>query len=76
MGARQPGEFSFIIVHLKITYDYNNCLVADIPGLIKGSHKNLGLGVAFLKHIRRCSCLLYVLDASEGDPLEQFEILR
>ncbi|KAL7645537.1 UNVERIFIED_CONTAM: hypothetical protein RMT77_003923 [Armadillidium vulgare] len=56
--------------------DHHQMAIADIPGLIKGSHKNLGLGVAFLKHIRRCSCLLYVLDASEGDPLEQFEILR
>ena len=49
--------------------------VADIPGLISGAHQNKGMGIAFLKHIERCQCLLYVLDMAQSDPQEQLESL-
>ena len=58
---------------------YRRASIADIPGLIKGAHRNVGLGHDFLRHITRCRILLFILDiaGSEGrHPIEDLQNLR
>ncbi len=58
---------------------YRRATIADIPGLIQGAHRGLGLGHEFLRHITRCRVLVFVIDVagSEGrNPVEDLKNLR
>jgi GTP-binding protein len=46
--------------------------LADVPGLIEGAHKGVGLGVDFLKHVQRTKVLIHLLDGLSDDPVADF----
>src|SRR5438874_5438829 len=47
--------------------DFHRLTVCDVPGLIEGAHRNVGLGHEFLRHIERCKVLVLLIDMSGVD---------
>ncbi len=47
--------------------DWHRLTVCDVPGLIEGAHRNVGLGHEFLRHIERCKILVLLLDMAGMD---------
>ena len=59
--------------------DYAKIRMADVPGIIEGAAKGVGLGLDFLKHLERSHVLVYVIDMAGTDnrePWTDFKILR
>lgn len=86
LSAAKPkvAAYPFTTLHpmvgvMEFPGTYERVTLADIPGLIEGAHRNVGLGHEFLRHIMRCKLLVFVLDmaGSEGrNPLEDLASLR
>ncbi|KAJ1946470.1 GTPase of the mitochondrial inner membrane that associates with the large ribosomal subunit [Kickxella alabastrina] len=61
------------------TVDYHDAkqlTIADIPGLVPGAHRNIGLGHSFLRHVERSSVLVYIVDVSRPEPWTHLEALQ
>jgi len=56
--------------------DWGRLTVCDVPGLIEGAHKNVGLGHAFLRHIQRCKVLVLLLDMAGTDGRQPWDDYR
>ncbi|KAM7354540.1 mitochondrial ribosome-associated GTPase 2 isoform 2-T2 [Cochliomyia hominivorax] len=73
------APYPFTTIHPQIGMvqyaGYFQLAVADLPGIIPDSHCNRGLGIQFLKHVERCSALIYLLDASLESPWLHYERL-
>ncbi|MBU1327520.1 Obg family GTPase CgtA [Patescibacteria group bacterium] len=50
--------------------------IADIPGLIEGASRGIGLGIKFLKHIEKTKILVHCIDITIDDPLKAYETVR
>ena len=69
--------FTTINPNLGVTYfDGKELTLADIPGLVEGAHKGVGLGDKFLRHIERCKVLLHLIDLTENDLISSYKKIK
>ena len=54
-------------------------VLADIPGLIEGASRGVGLGHEFLRHVERTRVIVHLLDAAPldgSDPAANYRVVR
>lgn len=64
------------VVHLDADRSF---VMADIPGLIEGAGRGIGLGHDFLKHIQRAGLLIHLIEPlpdDESDPWKNYLTIR
>ena len=67
------------IVGTLVYDDWAKVTLADVPGIIEGAAKGVGLGLAFLKHLERSKVLVYIIDMAGTDnrePWNDYEVLK
>jgi GTP-binding protein len=72
--------FTTIIPNLGVVrVNEDTFVIADMPGLIEGANKGVGLGHQFLRHVERCSMLVHVVESfpvDESDPFENYLLIE
>jgi GTP-binding protein len=73
------GNYAFTTISPNlgiIEYNFQQIVLADIPGLIEGASEGYGLGHQFLKHIERTKMLIHLVDISNEDFIQNYHIVR
>ena len=69
--------FTTLKPQLGVVYvDDSEFVIADLPGLIAGAHEGIGLGDRFLKHVERAGVLLHLIDITQENIIEAYEVIR
>jgi GTP-binding protein len=67
--------FTTLIPHLGVVRlgRDRSFVIADIPGLIEGAAEGAGLGIQFLKHLKRTRIMLHLVDCATPDNVDDIE---
>jgi len=56
--------------------NYYGLIIADIPGLIEGASRGKGLGIKFLRHIKRTKILIHCISCESEDIKKDYKIIK
>ena len=51
-------------------------VMMEIPGLLEGAHKGVGLGHQFLRHAERARLYVHLVDGISDDPCDDYQMVR
>ncbi len=51
-------------------------VICDLPGIVKDASLGRGMGLQFLRHIERTLKLIFLIDITAADPVQQVSILK
>ena len=66
-------QFTTLEPNLGAFYGY---ILADIPGLIEGAASGKGLGIKFLRHIKRTKMILHLISLENEDLMKAYKTIR
>lgn len=75
------GDYPFTTINPRLgvykNHNYNHSLVlCDLPGLVEGACMGIGMGYAFLRHVKSCKVLLHIIDGMSLDPVSDYHVIQ
>lgn len=69
------GSYAFTTLdpHLGVLQEF---VIADIPGIIEGASEGKGLGLKFLKHIKRTQMIAHLVSFENEDMMQTYKNIR
>jgi GTP-binding protein len=69
------GDYAFTTLDPNLG-DFYGFIIADIPGLIEGASEGKGLGVKFLRHIKRTKILVHLISFENANMMKTYKEIR
>jgi len=69
------GDYAFTTLDPNLG-DYYGYILADIPGIIEGASEGKGLGIKFLRHIKRTKMLAHLVSFENENMLKTYKEVR
>lgn len=69
------GDYAFTTLDPNLG-DFYGYIIADIPGIIEGASEGKGLGVKFLRHIKRTKMLAHLVSFENPNMLKSYKEIR
>jgi len=69
------GDYAFTTLDPNLG-EFYGFIIADIPGIIEGASEGKGLGIKFLKHIKRTKMLAHLVSLENENPMKVYKEIR
>jgi len=69
------GDYAFTTLDPNLG-DFFGFIIADIPGIIEGASEGKGLGVKFLRHIKRTKMLAHLISFENPNMIKSYKEIR